>query len=74
MIANDQGYTESQKKLMWDRWHKGDSLQQIAQSVDQNHLSIKRILAEVAATRLQGSEALLEAHAKQAFEAHDENY
>jgi hypothetical protein len=24
-------YTESQKALMWKRWRKGDSLQQIAQ-------------------------------------------
>ncbi len=24
-------YTESQKKLMWDHWQKGDSLQHIAQ-------------------------------------------
>lgn len=30
-------------------------------------------LAEVAATRLQGCEALLDAYAKQVFEAHDEN-
>lgn len=74
MIANDQGYIESQKKLMWDRWQKGDSLQQIAQSVDRNHSSIQRILAEVAATRLQGCKVLLEAYANQAFEDHDENH
>lgn len=24
-------YTESQKALMWERWRKGESLQQIAQ-------------------------------------------
>jgi len=35
-------YTESQKALMWDRWRKGDSLQQIAQLFDRN----QRILAE----------------------------
>lgn len=39
-------YTESQKSLMWDRWQKGDSLQQIAQLFDRNHPSIERILAE----------------------------
>ena len=39
-------YTESQKALMWDRWRKGDSLQQIAQLFDRNHSSIERILAE----------------------------
>ncbi|TFB43309.1 hypothetical protein E3W21_06930 [Pseudomonas sp. F01002] len=67
MIANDQGYTESQKKLMWDRWQKGDFLQQIAQLFDRNHSSIQRILAKVAATRLLGCEALLDAYAKTGF-------
>jgi hypothetical protein len=31
---------------MWERWQKGDSLQQIAQLFDRNHTSIERILAE----------------------------
>jgi IS30 family transposase len=31
---------------MWDRWRKGDSLQQIAQLFDRNHSSVQRILAE----------------------------
>lgn len=39
-------YTESQKALMWERWQKGDSLQQIAQMFDRNHSSVQRILAE----------------------------
>jgi len=39
-------YTENQKSLMWERWKKGDSLQQIAQLFDRNHPSIERILAE----------------------------
>ncbi|NYT22259.1 IS30 family transposase [Alcaligenaceae bacterium] len=39
-------YTEDQKALMWERWHKGESLQQIAQLFDRNHSSIQRILAE----------------------------
>lgn len=39
-------YTETQKALMWDRWQKGESLQQIAQLFDRNHSSIQRILAE----------------------------
>jgi transposase, IS30 family len=39
-------YTETQKALMWDRWQKGESLQQIAQMFDRNHPSIERILAE----------------------------
>jgi transposase, IS30 family len=39
-------YTETQKALMWDRWQKGESLQQIGQLFDRNHGSIQRILAE----------------------------
>ena len=39
-------YTDNQKALMWDRWKKGESLQQIAQLFDRNHSSIQRILAE----------------------------
>lgn len=39
-------YTETQKALMWERWRKGESLQQIAQLFDRNHSSIQRILAE----------------------------
>lgn len=38
-------YTESQKALMWERWRKGESLQQIAQLFDRNHSSIEGILA-----------------------------
>lgn len=38
-------YSESQKALMWDRWRKGESLQQIAQLFDRNHSSVQRILA-----------------------------
>lgn len=44
-------YTESQKALMWDRWQKGDSLQQIAQLFDRYHSSIERILAETGGIR-----------------------
>lgn len=39
-------YTETQKAQMWDRWQKGESLQQIAQLFDRNHSSVQRILAE----------------------------
>jgi IS30 family transposase len=39
-------YSESQKALMWERWRKGVSLQQIAQLFDRKHSSIQRILAE----------------------------
>jgi len=44
-------YTESQKALMWERWQKGESLQQIAQLFDRNHSSIQRILAETGGIR-----------------------
>ncbi|WP_107314540.1 IS30 family transposase [Burkholderia metallica] len=39
-------YTDSQKALMWERWRKGESLQQIAQLFDRNHSSAQGILAE----------------------------
>ena len=39
-------YTESQKALMWERWQKGESLQQIAQLFERNFSSIQRILAK----------------------------
>jgi len=44
-------YTEGQKALMWERWQKGESLQQIAQLFDRNHSSIQRILAEMGGIR-----------------------
>jgi len=39
-------YTETQKALMWDRWQKGESLQQIAQLFDRNHGAIQGILVK----------------------------
>ena len=44
-------YTESQRALMWERWRKGESLQQIAQLFERNHSSIQRILAETGGIR-----------------------
>lgn len=44
-------YTESQKALMWERWQKGESLQQIAQLFDRNHSSIQLILAATGGIR-----------------------
>ena len=44
-------YSESQKALMWERWRKGESLQQIAQLFDRNHSSIQRILAKTGGIR-----------------------
>jgi hypothetical protein len=42
-------YSESQKALMWERWKKGESLQQIALLFDRNHSSVSRILVEIEA-------------------------
>ena len=44
-------YTESQKALMWERWQKGESLQQIAQLFDRNHSSVQGILAPTGGIR-----------------------
>src|ERR1035437_4278801 len=44
-------YTETQKAMMWERWKKGESLQQIAQLFDRNHSSIQGILAETGGIR-----------------------
>ena len=44
-------YTATQKALMWERWKKGDSLQQIAQLFDRNHSSIHRIFSETGGIR-----------------------
>jgi IS30 family transposase len=44
-------YTESQKALMWERWQKGESLQQIAQLFDRSHSSIQPILAATGGIR-----------------------
>jgi DNA-binding CsgD family transcriptional regulator len=38
--------SETQKALMWERWRKGESLQQIVQLFDRNHSSVQCILAE----------------------------
>jgi hypothetical protein len=44
-------YSESQKALMWERWKKGESLQQIAQLFYRNHSSVSGILAETGGIR-----------------------
>jgi len=36
---------------MWERWQKGESLQQIAQLFDRNHSSIQPILAATGGIR-----------------------
>lgn len=44
-------YTETQKALMWERWQRGDSLQQIAQLFERSHPSIEGILARTGGIR-----------------------
>ena len=44
-------YSESQKALMWERWKKGESLQQIAQLFDRNHSSVLGILVQTGGIR-----------------------
>src|ERR1700675_1650638 len=44
-------WMESQKALMWERWQKGDSLQQIAQLFDRNHSSVQGILVPTGGIR-----------------------
>jgi len=39
-------YTEEQKALMWDRWQKGDSMNEIARLFDRFHSSVGRILSD----------------------------
>lgn len=38
-------YSDEQKAIMWNRWKKGDSLQDIARLFDRNHSSISGILS-----------------------------
>jgi hypothetical protein len=44
-------YSETQKALMWERWKKGESLQQIAQLFDRNHGSVHGILVQTGGIR-----------------------
>ncbi len=37
-------YTDSQKALMWDRWQKGDSMNDIAKLFDRGHSSVQSVL------------------------------
>ena len=45
-------YTETDKAMMWDRWAKGESLNQIARLFDRHHGSIRGILARTGGIRL----------------------
>lgn len=44
-------YAESQKALMWDRWQKGDSLNDIARLFNRHHPSIQGILSKTSGIR-----------------------
>jgi hypothetical protein len=44
-------YSKADKKLMWDRWSKGESLHSIARLFDRHHPSIQRTLAHTGGTR-----------------------
>ena len=44
-------YSDTQKALMWDRWEKGDSLNDIARLFDRGHSSVSGILAETGGIR-----------------------
>ncbi len=37
-------YTEADKALMWNRWQKGDTLQEIARLFDRHHSPVRGIL------------------------------
>ena len=44
-------YSNEQKAIMWDRWQKGDSLNDIARIFDRSHSAISRILSETGGIR-----------------------
>ena len=39
-------YSEADKALLWDRWQKGDSMNEIERLFDRYHSSVQRILSE----------------------------
>ena len=44
-------YTEADKALMWDRWQKGESLNEIGRHFGRSHTSIQNILAQTGGIR-----------------------
>ena len=40
-------YTDEQKKMMWDRWQKGESMNAIGRLFDRSHSSIQGILSKM---------------------------
>ena len=44
-------YTEADKALMWDRWQKGESLNEIGRDFGRSHTSIQNILSQTGGIR-----------------------
>jgi IS30 family transposase len=44
-------YTAADKELMWDRWSKGESLNEIGRHFDRSHSSIQNILSQTGGIR-----------------------
>ena len=44
-------YTETDKALMWDRWQKGESLNEIGRHFGRSHTSIQNILSRTGGIR-----------------------
>jgi len=44
-------YTEADKALMWDRWQKGESLNEIGRYFGRSHSSIQNILSQTGGIR-----------------------
>jgi len=47
-------YTDAQKKEMWDRWQKGESMNAIGLLFDRSHSSIQGILSKMGGLPLEG--------------------
>ncbi|RDI96769.1 IS30 family transposase [Dyella solisilvae] len=43
--------TDGEKAQMWERWQRGESLHQIARSLDRRHSSIRRVLVQTGGIR-----------------------
>jgi len=44
-------YTDADKALMWDRWRKGQSLNEIGRHFERSHTSIQNILSQTGGIR-----------------------
>src|SRR5690606_41886865 len=44
-------YTDADKALMWDRWRKGESLNEIGRYFERSHTSIQNILSQTGGIR-----------------------